>query len=246
MAIPLVVSGLLAFFLLRLDLFSNQKATTAGVPREPSIQRQYSVAILENNLKNWNAVSEYFPPSDAISRNYQLKADLQIARLRIEGEDYANAEMNLRRVMNSPYADDVLRTIAGIEMGWVMQRGRRDGGSNEYYDRAVRDSSTMVAEKQKMIRDALPAKIRTEWENLDYLLQNNASQGNAEKDPNGLKGEATPPAVPPGNPPATTPGNPPTTTPDNAPTTTPDNPPAASTGTPSLDSSPAPPTSGGN
>jgi hypothetical protein len=147
--------------------------------------------------------------------------------------------------MNSPYADDVLRTIAGIEMGWVMQRGRRDGGSNEYYDRAVRDSSTMVAEKQKMIRDALPAKIRTEWENLDYLLQNNASQGNtsqgntsegnasqgnAEKDPNGLKGEATPPAVPPGNPPATTPGIPP----------------AASTGTPSLDSSPAPPTSGGN
>ena len=132
-------------------------------------------------MKNWNAVSEYFPPSDAISRNYQLKADLQIARLRIEGEDYANAEMNLRRVMNSPYADDVLRTIAGIEMGWVMQRGRRDGGSNEYYDRAVRDSSTMVAEKQKMIRDALPAKIRSEWENLDYLLQNNASQGNTSQ-----------------------------------------------------------------
>jgi len=235
MAIPLVVSGLLAFFLLRLDLFSNQKATTAGVPREPSIQRQYSVAILENNLKNWNAVSEYFPPSDAISRNYQLKADLQIARLRIEGEDYANAEMNLRRVMNSPYADDVLRTIAGIEMGWVMQRGRRDGGSNEYYDRAVRDSSAMVAEKQKMIRDALPAKIRSEWENLDYLLQNNASQnntsqGNAEKEPNGLKGEATPPAA----------------TPDTPPAATPDNPPAASTGTPSLDPSPAPPTSGGN
>ena len=253
MAIPLVVSGLLAFFLLRLDLFSNQKATTAGVPREPSIQRQYSVAILENNLKNWNAVSEYFPPSDAISRNYQLKADLQIARLRIEGEDYANAEMNLRRVMNSPYADDVLRTIAGIEMGWVMQRGRRDGGSNEYYDRAVRDSSTMVAEKQKMIRDALPAKIRSEWENLDYLLQNNTSQGNtsqdntekgnaekgnAEKEPNGLKGEATPPAATPDNPPAVPPGNPPATTPGNAP--------ALSTGTPSLDPSPAPPTSGGN
>jgi hypothetical protein len=93
----------------------------------------------------------------------------------------------------------------------------------------------MVAEKQKMIRDALPAKIRSEWENLDYLLQNNASQnnasqGNAEKEPNGLKGEATPPAATPDTPPAATPANPP----------------AASTGTPSLDPSPAPPTSGGN
>lgn len=228
-AVPLIISGLLAFFFLRLDLFANQRATTAGVPREPSIQRQYSVAILENNLKNWNAVSEYFPPSDAISRNYQLKAELQIARLRIEGEDYANAEMNLRRVLNSPYADDVLRTIAGIEMGWLMQRGRRDGGRNEYYDRAIRDTSTMVAEKQKMIRDALPAKIRTEWENLDYLsqgdttqgdtsqgktAQGNTSQGNAVKESNAEKGDATPPA--------------------------------ASPVTPSPDPNPAPPTSGGN
>lgn len=226
-AVPLIISGLLAFFFLRLDLFANQRATTAGVPREPSIQRQYSVAILENNLKNWNAVSEYFPPSDAISRNYQLKAELQIARLRIEGEDYANAEMNLRRVLNSPYADDVLRTIAGIEMGWLMQRGRRDGGRNEYYDRAIRDTSTMVAEKQKMIRDALPAKIRTEWENLDYLSQGdtsqgnqgntsqgNTSQGNTVKESNAEKGDATPPA--------------------------------ASPVTPSPDPNPAPPTSGGN
>ena len=228
-AVPLIISGLLAFFFLRLDLFANQRATTAGVPREPSIQRQYSVAILENNLKNWNAVSEYFPPSDAISRNYQLKAELQIARLRIEGEDYANAEMNLRRVLNSPYADDVLRTIAGIEMGWLMQRGRRDGGRNEYYDRAIRDTSTMVAEKQKMIRDALPAKIRTEWENLDYLsqgdttqgdtsqgktAQGNTSQGNTVKESNAEKGDATPPA--------------------------------ASPVTPSPDPNPAPPTSGGN
>jgi serine/threonine-protein kinase len=173
--VPLVGAALLSFSVLRLDLFANQKTTTAGVVRESSIQRQYALALVENNLKHWNAVSEYFPPSDRMSQTYHLKAELQIARLRIEGEDFENAEMHLRSVINSPYADDVLRTIARIEMGWIAQKGRRDSVSNEHFDKAMREMSTLEPDKQKLIRDSLPARVRTEWENVDYLHKEEAT-----------------------------------------------------------------------
>jgi hypothetical protein len=133
------------------------------------------LALVENTLKHWNAVSENFPPTDRVSQTYHLKAELQIARLRMEGEDFSNAEMHLRTVINSPYADDVLRTIARIELGWISQRGKRDSVSNEHYEKAIRELSTMEPDKQKLIRDALPARVRTDWENVDYLHQEEAA-----------------------------------------------------------------------
>jgi serine/threonine protein kinase len=171
--IPLAVAMAGSFAMLRTELFANQRITTAGVVRETSIQRQYAKALLENDLKHWNAVSEYFPPTDAVSRSYQLKTDLQIARLRIEGGDYAGAETALRRVLNSPHADDVLTTIARIELGWITNRERKDSNTNEFYDQAIKSLSLMIAEKQRTIREVLPAKVRTEWENIDYLHQEN-------------------------------------------------------------------------
>jgi serine/threonine-protein kinase len=167
--IPLLGAMLVSFFALRVNLFANQRSSTAGVVRESSIQRQYAKALLENDLKHWNAVSEYFPPTDAVSRSYQIKSDLQIARLRLDGEDHTGAELALRRVLASPHADDVMTTLARIEMGWLTNRDRKDSGSNQHYERALREWSLMVADKQRLIRDALPAKVRTEWENIDYL-----------------------------------------------------------------------------
>ena len=169
--LPLLCTTLMSFSLLRLDLFANQSSSTAGVNRESSIQRQYATALLENDLKNWNAISEFFPPTDAVSRNYYLKSQLQIARLRIEGEDYQAASRTLLTIIDSPYADDVLRTVARIEFGWIQQRLKRAGLRNEWYDRAMRDLSTMVPEKQKLIREALPSRVRTDWETVDYLNQ---------------------------------------------------------------------------
>jgi hypothetical protein len=37
----------------------------------------------------------------------------------------------------------------------------------------MRDWALMIPDKQKLIRDALPAKVRTEWENIDYLHKEN-------------------------------------------------------------------------
>ncbi len=169
--LPMSITAMASFLLLRMDLFANQSSSTAGVTRESSIQRQFATALLENDLKNWNAVSEFFPPTDAISRNYYLKAQLQIARLRIEGEDYAAAARNLLAVIDSPYSDDVLRTVARIQYGWTQQRLRRVGQRNDWYDRAMREMSTMVPEKQKLIREALHPRVRAEWETVDYLHQ---------------------------------------------------------------------------
>ncbi|MFM8401898.1 MAG: hypothetical protein ACKOAH_29075, partial [Pirellula sp.] len=43
--------------------------------------------------------------------------------------------------------------------------------NNESYNRAVREMSILIPEKQRTIRDALPPKVRAEWETVDYLNQ---------------------------------------------------------------------------
>ncbi|MFN6139510.1 MAG: serine/threonine-protein kinase [Planctomycetota bacterium] len=173
--VPLALGSALSYTLARVDLFSRQTTTTAGVLRESTIERQYALALSENNLKNWTAVSEYFPPTDAVSRSYFLKSQLQIARLRLEGDDFAAAESSLRVVVDSPYSDEIMRTIAHIELGWIQQRLRRqtidEEINNESYNRAVREMSILIPEKQRTIRDALPPKVRAEWETVDYLSQ---------------------------------------------------------------------------
>ncbi|MEI6526206.1 MAG: serine/threonine-protein kinase [Planctomycetota bacterium] len=173
--LPFVLSAAIGFWFALADPFSNQSISTAGVVRESSIQRQYALALVENTPKHWNAVSEFFPPVDAMSRNYYLKSELQIARLRFEGEDFMAAESNLRTIIDSPYADEILRTVARIELGWLQQRGRRqtigEEINNENYARAMRELSTLVPEKQRLIRDALPPKVRTEWDSVDSMYQ---------------------------------------------------------------------------
>jgi serine/threonine-protein kinase len=173
--LPFVLSSAIGFWFANADPFSNQSISTAGVVRESSIQRQYALALVENTPKHWNAVSEFFPPVDAVSRNYFLKSELQIARLRFEGEDFMAAESNLRTIIDSPYADEVLRTVARIELGWLQQRGRRqtigEEINNENYARAMRELSTLVPEKQRLIRDALPPKVRAEWDSVDSMYQ---------------------------------------------------------------------------
>ncbi len=173
--LPFILSSAIGFWFANADPFSNQSISTAGVVRESSIQRQYALALVENTPKHWNAVSEFFPPVDAVSRNYFLKSQLQIARLRFEGEDFMAAESNLRTIIDSPYADEVLRTVARIELGWLQQRGRRQSIgeeiNNENYARAMRELSTLVPEKQRLIRDALPPKVRAEWDSVDAMYQ---------------------------------------------------------------------------
>jgi serine/threonine-protein kinase len=173
--LPFILSSGIGFWFANADPFSNQSISTAGVVRESSIQRQYALALVENTPKHWNAVSEFFPPVDAVSRNYFLKSQLQIARLRFEGEDFMAAESNLRTIIDSPYADEVLRTVARIELGWLQQRGRRQAIgeeiNNENYARAMRELSTLVPEKQRLIRDALPPKVRAEWDSVDAMYQ---------------------------------------------------------------------------
>ena len=173
--LPFILSSAIGFWFANADPFSNQSISTAGVVRESSIQRQYALALVENTSKHWNAVSEFFPPVDAVSRNYFLKSQLQIARLRFEGEDFMAAESNLRTIIDSPYADEVLRTVARIELGWLQQRGRRQSIgeeiNNENYARAMRELSTLVPEKQRLIRDALPPKVRAEWDSVDAMYQ---------------------------------------------------------------------------
>jgi serine/threonine protein kinase len=162
-----------ALYLMRNDLLSMDARSTAGVQRQPTIQRQFALALIENDLKHWRGVSEYFPGKDATTRNYELKAELQIARLAIEGENYPMASESLTKVINSQFADDVLRTIARIEMGYVANKLMGQLTSNEFYNAASRDMKIMQAtpDKQRLIRDSLPNRVREEWDRNDYAKQ---------------------------------------------------------------------------
>ncbi len=73
------LSFLLVLNATRIDYRTPQLAS-ASVAKQSNIERQYALALIKNDLKHFYAVSEYFPPNDPVSRNYKLKADLQIAR----------------------------------------------------------------------------------------------------------------------------------------------------------------------
>jgi serine/threonine-protein kinase len=155
------------------DLFHSQ-ATIAGVKRQSTIQKQYAMALLENDLMHWQAVSEYFPPKDAVSWNYFLKSQLQIARKQLEGENYTKAVESVRKVLEANYqgTDIVLLTIARIEMGWLAKRTAMSTSSETFFQAAERDLSTLgdQQDKRKLILDSLPNRVRLEWDEWEREL----------------------------------------------------------------------------
>jgi serine/threonine protein kinase len=169
-----------ALFATQKDQLSIQAASTVGAVRQPTVQRQYALALLENDLKHWRAVSEFHPPKDATSSDYALKAELQIARLAIEGEDYAMAGESLMNVIQSQ-ADPVLLAIARIEMGYVANKVFGATVAKEHYDKAARELKNIeVPEKAEIIRNSLPNRVRLEWDRNDYSRREEAvdsSQG---------------------------------------------------------------------
>ncbi len=160
----ILVGFLLTYYQFQEDLFSNQVRTTAGVRKENTIQRQYALALIENDLSHWEAVSKFFPPAEAISRNYELKAKLQIVRLLIEGEDYPLAAKTASSVLDSETSDAVILVIAGIEMGYLSNRVTGYKPAAFYYDSVASKYSLLESEKQKLIRDLLPKNVKTSWE----------------------------------------------------------------------------------
>ena len=163
---PILIGFLLTYYQLQDDLFSNQVKTTPGVQKQSTIQRQYALALIENDLKHWEAVSKFFPPVEPISRNYELKAKLQTARFLIEGENYPKAAKLVSGILDSQYADIVILAIAEIEMGYLSNRVG-DKSAIKYYEVAAGRMSQLDIEKRKLIKDSLPIKVRVAWEDED-------------------------------------------------------------------------------
>jgi eukaryotic-like serine/threonine-protein kinase len=165
------------------DFLASQSSSTVGVAEQSNVQRQYALALIMNDLKHWRAVAEFFPPKDGVRRNYALKAELQIARLLIEGENYALAAESLRKVIDSQYSDDVLRTIAHIEMGYVANKLPREFDSRDYYDPAARDMKLLsdAPDKIRIIRESLPSRVREEWDRRDYERQDDPQSSKSPK-----------------------------------------------------------------
>ncbi len=147
----------------------RREVPISAVVRQSSIEKQFALALVQNDILHFRAVSENFPPTDAISRNYRIKAELQIARKQIEGEKYIGAEETLRRVITAdqPEKDIVLMTIARIELAWVCDMLKKTGEAQSLYDEASRDIRTLEedSEKYRLILDALPSRVKLEWDN---------------------------------------------------------------------------------
>ena len=173
-AVGAVLVGLLStYYLIREDLFSNQIKTTAIVQHQSTIQRQYALALIENDLKHWMAVSEYFPPTDATSRDYSLKSQLQMARLFIEGENYLAAAETLFRVLQSPYTEPVIPTIATIEMGYLSNKLTGERFRPNFYNEAASKLALLEKRQEELVKEALPNRVREEWDRNDERLQDN-------------------------------------------------------------------------
>jgi len=175
----LVVASLLGFlvtsFCLQDDLLSNQVKSTAGVPRQSSIQRQYALAMINNDLSYWTLVSEYYKPVDSLSRVYELKSKLQIARLEIEGGNYDFAARTLLDVLNSKYSEAVILTIATIEMGYVSKKIPGEMIRPKFYEEATGLLALLDQNNRKLVRDSLPSIVREDWDRKVLSLQENTS-----------------------------------------------------------------------
>jgi hypothetical protein len=153
----------MSYYFLKDDLFANKVKRTAGVTRQTSIQKQYALAIVENDLNHWLAVSENFPACDKISTDYGLKAKLQTARLLIEGKNYLMAAEVLMSVLKSDYTEEAIPAIAKIEMGYVTGRMMIKEIRHNYYEDAASTLSVMEDRKKRLVLDALPSNVREEW-----------------------------------------------------------------------------------
>ena len=152
------------YFLFRHDLFANQVRTTSPVPRQSTIQRQYALALIENDITHWEAVSKNFPPTDGTSRDYGLKAQLQIARLYLASENYFAAEKTLLEVLKSDYTEPAIPVIATIEMGYISNRHSGELFRPNFYDEAVSKMAVLDKVKQELVKDSLPIRVKEEWD----------------------------------------------------------------------------------
>lgn len=161
------VSFLLVLNATRIDYRTPQLAS-ASVAKQSNIERQYALALIKNDLKHFYAVSEYFPPNDPVSRNYKLKAELQIARKGIEGDKLDLAVQSLKRVLESGYpnTDIVLLTIANIELGWVLDKMQQPE-SLRYYERAKFELNAMDPGRRELILNSLPNSVKVSWEQFE-------------------------------------------------------------------------------
>jgi serine/threonine-protein kinase len=176
-SIAMLVLGAMAFGVVysskKKPLFRTEVSTVGVVPQS-SIEKQFALALVQNTIGHFRAVSDNFPATNAISRNYRIKAELQIARKQIEGEKYTAAEETLRKVITAdqPEKDIVLMTIARIELAWVCDMLKKTGEAQGLYDEASRVMRTLEEnpEKYRLILDALPIRVKLEWDNREANL----------------------------------------------------------------------------
>ena len=174
----ILVGFLTTYYLVRDDLYANQIRTTPAVVRQSTIQRQFALALIENDVVHWEAVWKNFPPTDGISRDYALKAQLQIARLYIAGENYFAAGKTLMEVLKSDCTEPAIPVIATIEMGYLSNRQVGEFFRPNFYDEAVSKMAVLDKGKQELVRDSLPPRVREEWnrENASRMRQENETK----------------------------------------------------------------------
>jgi len=159
-----LIGFLTTFYWVQDDLLANQVRTTAAVPRQSTIQRQYALALIENDIKHWEAVWKNFPPTDGTSRDYALKAQLQIARKFIEVENYPAAGKMLLEVLKSDCTEPAIPVIAKIEMGYINNRLMGEMFRPKFYEEAVSEMAVLDKVKQELVKESLPTRVKEEWD----------------------------------------------------------------------------------
>ncbi len=160
-------------FWLQKDLLSNQSTTTAGEPRQLTMQRQYAWAMIQNDLTHWTRFFKHYPPTDGASRVYELKSKLQIARLYILGENYTLAAQTLSDVLKSKVVETegVILTIALIEMGYLNKKIPGEKFRRNFYEDAASVMAQLDPDNQKLVRNSLPSLVFEDWDRKVLSLQ---------------------------------------------------------------------------
>jgi serine/threonine-protein kinase len=130
----------------RQTLFGNSENMYLGVPKQPTVEQQYSYALLSQNARNrflWDAVPHFFPPeASAKNRLYAGKAWLQIARqLRQQDseKDRNDAKELLQRIIGFNEMEDLVKALAWLELAALWQ----DVGNEEQFTEAINQATAI-------------------------------------------------------------------------------------------------------
>ena len=129
------------------------------VPQATTVEEQFLIAVTRDDVKAWEAVSEYFPANSAKNRAYFAKSMLQLARLNASQGRYHDAYAALNRLLADPAVGRKYRLIAWNRRCHVLEEMGGSESRDPRIAEALKDAKHQFETSYNTLKAENPAAI---------------------------------------------------------------------------------------